>query len=177
MQVSYKGHTKTLSISNSPKQLCPLMHREENRQPPKHAVDPPPSRGLHRRNSTYGARYAKSSHHPSRQQHNMSNKKHSDELRSSQQQLHRQKSDRAVSSFPDADGGMYNSSRRIEPPPFSKLGVKRSTSKPKVKPIKKSEKQRDYDDESHITVASNNSLLAMARRLDAASIISDTNCN
>ena len=48
------------------------MHREENRQPPKHAVDPPPSRGLHRRNSTYGARYAKSSHHPARQQHNMS---------------------------------------------------------------------------------------------------------
>ena len=105
----------------------------------------------------------------------MSNKKHSDELRSSQQQLHRQKSDRAVSSFPD--GGMYISSRRIEPPPFSKLGVKRSTSKPKVKPTKKREKQRDYDDESHVTVASNNSLLAMARRLDAASIISDTNCN
>lgn len=107
----------------------------------------------------------------------LSNQKHSDELRSShsQQQLHRQKSDRAVSSFPD--GGMYNSSRRIEPPPFSKLDDKRLTSKPKVKPIKKSEKKRDYDDESHVTVASNNSLLAMARRLDAASIISDTNCN
>ena len=42
MQVSDKGHTKTktLSISNSPKYLCPLMHQEENRQPPKHVVDP-----------------------------------------------------------------------------------------------------------------------------------------
>ena len=70
MQVSDKGHTKTLSISNSPKYMCPLMHREENQQPPKHAVDPPPSRGLHRRNSRHGG--AKSSHHSARQQHNMS---------------------------------------------------------------------------------------------------------